>query len=338
MTSAIDTMSTTTARGVMRAALHTRYGGPEVVTCGEATRPVPGRGEVLVRVQAAAVSIGDHHIMTGKPYVIRLTPYCGLVRPKHAVLGSALAGRIEALGDGVTTLRVGDEVFGESVHGAFAEFVVVAADQLAGKPNNLSFEEAAAVPWAVTALQALRDLGRIAAGQRVLIHGASGGVGSWAVQIAKAFGAHVTAVCSTRNVERVRALGADVVIDYTSEDFADAPPFDLIFDTVASRSVGVFRRALTPKGRYVTCAGGDATFAWLFRIGVVALTSAFSSRTLTMSIAKPNRADLMVMKELIEAGKVRPSIEQVLPLSAISAALAHVGEGHAQGQTVVTVA
>ncbi len=323
---------------VMNAALHTRYGTPDVVTYGEITRPVPGEGEVLVRVHAAAVSIGDHHIMTGKPYIIRLTPHCGLMRPKHPVLGSAMAGVVEAVGAGVSALRVGDEVFGETAHGAFAELVVVGADQLAPKPASASFEEAAAVPWAVTALQALRDSGRLQAGQRVLINGASGGVGSWAVQIAKALGAHVTAVCSTRNVERVRALGADEVIDYTQQDFvAGDARYDLIFDTVANRSVGAFRRALTPRGTYVTCAGGGSTFAWIFRNALVALTSAVSRKTLKASIVKPNRADLVVLSELIEAGKVRPSIERVLPLSEIAAALAHVGERRAQGQTVVTM-
>ncbi|HEY0708932.1 MAG TPA: NAD(P)-dependent alcohol dehydrogenase, partial [Polyangia bacterium] len=199
----------------MRAIVHRRYGTPAVLEWSEIERPIPGDNDVLVRVHAAAVSIGDHHVVTGKPYVIRLSPHCGLLRPKSLVPGLALSGRVEAVGSKVTTLRPGDDVYGDAPAGAFAEYAAVPSHRLAPKPTNLSFEEAAATPWAVTPLQALRDVGALKAGQRVLINGASGGVGTWAIQIAKAFGAEVTAVCSGRNAEMVRTLGADAVIDYT---------------------------------------------------------------------------------------------------------------------------
>jgi NADPH:quinone reductase-like Zn-dependent oxidoreductase len=294
---------------------------------------------VLVRVHAAGASIGDHHVVTGKPYPIRLSPFGGLPRPKNRVPGMAMAGVVEAVGANVVGVRAGDEVFGEARSGAFAEYVAVPAERIAPRPSNLSFEEAAAVPWAVTALQGLRA-GRVRAGQRVLINGASGGVGTWAVQIAKALGGEVTAVCSTRNVEMVRALGAGEVIDYTREDFVEGGArFDLVLDLVGNRSLSSCKSALKPGGVYVACsaAGGD----WvgpLFRLAAVRLASLFTRKKLTAFFAAPSREDLLVLKELVEAGKARPVIERRYALGEVAEALRRVGEGHAQGQTVIRIA
>jgi NADPH:quinone reductase-like Zn-dependent oxidoreductase len=251
----------------------------------------------------------------------------------------AMAGVVEAVGANVTAFRPGEEVFGEAPRGAFAEYLVVAAMLLAPKPNNLSFEEAAATPWAVTALQGVRDAGGLKAGQRVLINGASGGVGTWAVQIAKALGAKVTAVCSTRNIEMVRALGADEVIDYTKEDFArGGARFDLMLDLVGNHPVSDCRKVLAQKGTYVACAGGESSLGWMFRIGVVLLTSLVTSQKLTTFIASPNQKDLLFLKEIVEAGKAKPVIGRRYALSEVADALRHVGEGHAQGQTVIRIA
>jgi NADPH:quinone reductase-like Zn-dependent oxidoreductase len=279
-------------------------------------------------------------VVTGKPYLIRLTPFGGLPRPRNRVPGAALAGRVEAVGAKVTTFRPGDEVYGQAATGAFAEYIVVPAKLIAPKPSNLSFEEAAVVPWAITALQGLRDTGGLVAGQRVLINGASGGVGTWAVQIAKALGAEVTAVCSTRNVEMVRALGASEVIDYTKRDFVSGGArFDLMLDMVGSRSLAECLSVLQPKGAYIACSdrGGD----WLGplpRLAALLLKSLFTSRKLKTFIASPNQADLIFLKELVESGQAKPIIERRYPLGEVAAALNHVGEGHAQGQTVIRIA
>jgi NADPH:quinone reductase-like Zn-dependent oxidoreductase len=319
----------------MHAIVRRRYGTPDVLSYEEVPRPVPGEHEVLVRVCAAAVSIGDHHVVTGKPYVVR-TAIGGLIRPGHQVPGSAMAGVVEAAGAGVTTLRAGDEVFGETTTGAFAQYVVVGADRLAPKPGNQSFEEAAATPWAVTPLQALRDAGGVEAGHRVLINGASGGVGSWGVQIAKAFGAHVTAVCTTRNVARMRALGADDVIDYTTTDFVAAGPrFDVMLDTVGNRSLLDCRRVLVPTGTLVSTSGGNTSLRWLRRLVAMMLLSSVSTRKLKPFIVSLNREDLLVLKELVETGSIKPSIDRRYALRDTAEALRHVGEGHAQGQTVI---
>lgn len=327
------------AGSTMRAVVHPRYGAPDVLACDEIERPRPGADEVLVRVHAAAASIGDHHVVTGKPYLIRLSPFGGLPRPRNRVPGAAMAGRVEAVGANVTTSRPGDEVYGEARNGAFAEYLVVPASRIAPRPSNLSFEEAAAAPWAVTALQGLRA-GRIKAGQRVLINGASGGVGTWAIQLAKALGAEVTAVCSTRNVAMVRALGADEVIDYTKQDFVDGGGrFDLMLDMVGNRSVSACTRVLTPRGTYVACSGrGGDWFGPLFRLGALLVTSLFTRRKLKTFVVSPNRDDLLFLKELIEAGKAKPVIERRYALSEVAEALRHVGEGHAQGQTVIQIA
>lgn len=321
----------------MQAIVRRRYGTPDVLSYEEVPRPVAGEHDVLVRVRAAGVSIGDHHIVTGKPYVIRPS-VGGLFRPGHRVPGSAMAGRVESAGAKVTTLRPGDEVFGETTSGAFAEYVVVRADRLAPKPRNLSFEEAAATPWAVTPLQALRDAGGVKAGDRVLIHGASGGVGSWGVQIAKAFGAHVTAVCSPRNVDRMRALGADEVIDYTTTDFvAGGPRFDVMLDAVGNRSLLDCRRVLVPTGRLVSTSGGNSGLRWLRRLAAMILISSFSNRKLKPFLVSLNQSDLLVLRDLVEAGRIRPAIDRRYALRDTADALRHVGEGHAQGQTVIEV-
>lgn len=323
----------------MRAIVHPRYGTPDVLELGEIERPVPGDDDVLVRVHAAAVSIGDHHIVTGKPYVIRLSPHAGMLRPRAGVPGTALAGRVEAVGAKVTSLRVGDEVFGDAPGGAFAEYAVVPVQRLAPKPANLSFDEAAAAPWAVTPLQALRDAGGLQPGQRVMINGASGGVGTWAIQLAKALGAHVTAVCSGRNAELVRALGADAVIDYTKEDFVSGGArFDLVFDTIGNRALSALRKVLTPTGTYVSCSGGDSSLRWMLRFAAASLTSLFTRQQLKMFVVSPNRDDLLALKELVEAGKARPFIEYHYPLSQTAEALRHVGGKHTRGQVVVRIA
>lgn len=329
------TTATTVSR-TMHAIVHRKYGPPDVLAYEEIARPVPGENDVLVRVHAAGASIGDHHIVTGKPHVIRPS-VGGLFRPGKLVPGACMAGRVEAVGAKVTTLRPGDEVYGEAT-GAFAEYVVVPATQIAPKPRNLSFEEAAVTPWAVTALQGLRDAGGLKAGQKVLINGASGGVGTWAVQIAKALGAHVTAVCSTRNVARMRALGADEVIDYTQADFvAGGACFDVMFDTVGNRSLSDCRSVLVPTGVFVSCSGGTSGTRWLIRVASMLVVSRFTTQKLKPFIVSPNQKDLLVLKELVEAGKVKPVIERHYALSEVAAALRHVGEGHAQGQTVIRV-
>lgn len=321
----------------MHAIVRRRYGTPDVLSYEEIPRPVPGEHDVLVRVCAAGASIGDHHTVTGRPWVIR-PAIGGLIRPRHQVPGSAMAGRVEAAGAKVTTLRAGDEVFGETTSGAFAEYVVVRADRLAPKPRNLSFEEAAATPWAVTPLQALRDAGGVRTGCRVVINGASGGVGSWGVQIAKALGAHVTAVCSTRNVPRMLALGADEVIDYTTTDFVSGGPrFDVMLDTVGNRSLSDCRRVLVPTGTFVSTSGGDSGLRWLRRLAAMTLISSLSTRKLKPFIVSLNRKDLMVLRDLVEAGKIKPAIDRRYALRDTADALRHVGEGHAQGQTVIQV-
>jgi NADPH:quinone reductase-like Zn-dependent oxidoreductase len=316
------------------------YGPPEVLGQESVERPVPHSSEVLVRVAAVGASIGDHHAITGRPYLIRLTPFGGIPGPRNPVPGTALSGWVEQLGPHVTGFEVGDEVFGQARAGAFAEYVVVPVNSLAHKPRNLSLLESAAVPWAQTALQGLRDAGRLRAGQKVLINGASGAVGGWAVQLAAAMGAVVTGVCSTRNLARVHALGARHVIDYTREDFTRLPTrYDLVFDVIGNHTLWALVGVLEARGTYVACAdrGGD----WLGpipRLLSMGVRSIFSRRRLTTFVATARAADLVTLKSLIEAGKVRPTIEHTLPLAQAAQALHRVGEGHGQGQTLLTVA
>ncbi len=328
------------ASRTMRAIVHERYGTPDVLTLGEVERPVPGDDEVLVRVHAAGASIGDHHVVTGKPYLIRATPFGGLPRPKNLVPGQTMAGVVEAVGAKVTSFRAGDEVYGQGRTGAFAEYMVIAAREIAKKPSNLSFDEAACVPWAFAALQGLRDVGGLTAGQKVLINGASGGVGTWAVQIAKAMGAEVTAVCSTRNVELVRSLGADHVIDYTKEDFATGGArFDLVMDAAGNRSLSDYKRALLPAGTYVACAVGNGDWAGpVLRMIAMLVLSLFSRQKLKPLLTTTGQKDLLFLTELVEAGKAKPVIERRYPLSEVAAALEHVGEGRTRGQIVIQIA
>jgi NADPH:quinone reductase-like Zn-dependent oxidoreductase len=320
----------------MRAIVHRRYGTPDLLTFEERARPVPGENEVLVRVQAAGANVGDLHIVTGTPYLIRLSPFGGFPRPRHPVPGATLSGRVEAVGAKVTTLKPGDEVFGQAAHGAFAEYAVVPARHLAPKPDNLTFEQAAAVPWGATALMALR---RLEAGQRVLINGASGGVGTWAVQIAKARGALVTAVCSTRNVELVRSLGADEVIDYSKEDFVTGGArFDLVLDLIGNRSVSESLSVLVPKGAFVPCSGGGGNWVGpLFRMVALLFRSIFTGHRLVTFVMAPDQDDLQLLKKLVEAGQAKPIIERTWPLGEAGEALQHVHRGHARGQIVVTI-
>ena len=324
----------------MRAVVQDRYGEPQAVLgLEDIARPVAKDGEVLVRVHAASIHVGDLILMKGLPYVLRLAT--GPRTPKHRVPGTDVAGTVEAVGKGVTQLRPGDAVFGWCT-GAFAEYVCAGADHFVPKPATLTFEQAAAVGVsASTALQLLRDQGKVQPGQKVLINGASGGVGTFAVQIAKAFGAEVTAVCSTRNVDLVRSIGADHLIDYTQEDFTQGGQrYDFILDNVGNHSLSATRRALTPNGKLQSNGGGHADGRWLGSLGSViaaAVVSLFARRQLGPSVKFPNRADLVILKGLIEDGKVTPVIDGTYPLSGTTEAIGHVGAGHARGTVVIAV-
>ena len=321
----------------MKAVVQDRYGKPEAVLgLQEIAKPAVKDGEVLVRVHAASIHVGDWLVVTGVPYIAR--PAYG--KPKGRVPGTDVAGTVEAVGNGVNGLRPGDEVFGWCT-GAFAEYASAPADHFVPKPANLTFQQAAAVGVsASTALQLLRDQGKIKPGQKVLINGASGGIGTFAVQVAKAFGAEVTGVCSTRNVEMVRSIGADHVIDYTREDFTrSGHRFDFILDNVANHSLSDTRRVLTPSGK-LQSNNGTSGGRWFGTIGTVlksATVSMFDRRQLGPAIKFANRADLLVLKELIEAGKITPVIDATYALSDTGKALAHVGEGHARGTVVISV-
>lgn len=322
----------------MRAIVQNTYGPPDVLELKDVPKPRVGDREVLIRVHGAGVDPADWHIMRGLPYIARMV--WGLVQPKEKVRGQDVAGHVEAVGDHVTQLQPGDEVFGWA-QGAFAEYAHAHENHLAPKPANLTFEQAAAVPLAaVTALQALRDVGGIRPGQTVLINGASGGVGTFAVQIGKAFGAEVTGACSTRNVDMVRSLGADVVIDYTKEDFTrSGRRYDLILDNVATHSLTECRRALTPKGTLVSNSGSSGG-RWIDGAGRVIKAKALSSlvgQTLRTFVTKWNSRDLMILKELIESGKIMPAIDRTFPLREAREAIAYVEAGHARGKVVISL-
>ena len=324
----------------MRAVVYTQYGPPEVLRLEEVEKPTPKDDEVLVKVHAAAANPLDWHLMRGAPFFVRLE--AGFPKPKNTVLGADIAGRVEAVGHKVTRFRPGDEVFGDlsgSGLGGFAEYVCAREDALALKPSNLSFEEEAAVPVAaVTALQGLRDKGQVRPGQKVLINGASGGVGTFAVGLARHFGADVTGVCSTRNLELVRSIGADGVVDYTREDFTrTGRQYDLILDAVGNRSVSDYERALAPQGRCVVV--GFTTLAHLLR---VLSLGAWVSRTGDkkvglMGTAKPNREDLIFIKELLEIGEVAPVIDRTYPLSEVPEAIGYLEGGRARGKVVIDI-
>jgi NADPH:quinone reductase-like Zn-dependent oxidoreductase len=319
----------------MRAIIQDRYGSAEVLEAQDIERPEIGEDEVLVRVHAASIHVGDWILMTGVPYVMRMGT--GLSKPKNRVPGTDVAGTVEKVGPQVQSLQPGDEVFGWCT-GAFAEYASGSEDQFVKKPANLTFEQAAAVGVsATTALQLLRDDGKVQPGQKVLINGASGGVGTFAVQIAKALGAEVTGVCSTKNVELVRSIGADHVIDYTREDFrAGAERYDLILDNIGDRSMSDTRRALTPNGTLLSNGGGHAP-GKLGRVIRNSLVSMVVRQQGRPSVKVQNRADLVALKDLIEAGKVTPVIGGTYALSQTADAIGHVATGHARGTLVIAV-
>ena len=321
----------------MRAVVHDEYGSPDVLEVREVDRPVVGDDDVLVRVHATSVNPADWHRVTGLPYIARIES--GLRKPKRSIPGFDMAGRVEAVGSNVTGFEAGDEVFGE-VAGAYAEYVCAPENGISLKPANLTFEQAAAVPVAaLTALQGLRDKGRIEEGHRVLINGASGGVGTFAVQIARSFGAHVTAVCSARNVDMVRSIGADVVVDYTREDFTrGGRQYDLMLDIAGNRSLSDCRRVISHKGVYVLVGGPKGR--WLGpvpRLLRTLLASPLVSQRMVGMLAKQTAEDLAVLKELLESGAVVPVIDRCYTLSEVREALGHQEDGHARGKTVITV-
>jgi len=318
----------------VKALVYRRYGGPEELELADVPLPQPGEREVLVRVHATSVNGADRVLLRGEPFLVRLG--MGFLRPRHATLGFDVAGRVEAVGSLVTQFRVGDDVFGASRFGAFAELVCVAEQTLVPKPCVVSFEDAAATPTAgYTALQGLRK-GGIDAGQQVLIDGASGGVGTFAVQIAKAYGADVTAVCSTRNVEIVRALGASRVIDYRREDFTrDGPRYDLVLAANAYRPLSAYRRVLKPHGCYVMTGGGGVEILQAMLLGAV--VSMTSSRRMGNLMAVARKSDLVVLSELLETGKIKPVIDRTVALSDVPAAIRYLEEEHARGKIVVEV-
>jgi NADPH:quinone reductase-like Zn-dependent oxidoreductase len=323
----------------MKAAIYTRYGPPDVVQVTQVEKPVPKDGEILINVRAASVNPLDWHFMRGLPYLVRLM--AGLGKPKDTRLGVDVAGRVEAVGKNVTQFKPGDEVFG-SCRGAFAEYACTAETGLFKKPNTVTFEQAASVPVAAyTALQGLRDAGQIQPGQKVLINGAAGGVGTFAVQIAKSFGADVTAVCSTRNVEMVRSIGADRVIDYTKEDFTQGGQrYDLFFDAVGNHSLFASRRVLNPRGIYIPAGG--STDRWMIgplgRALTTLVVSWFVSQKLVIFfLAKPRQADLATMHDLMKSGKLTPVIDRRYPLSEVPEAIRYLEQGHARGKVVITL-
>ena len=323
----------------MKAIVRDTYGSPEVLELRDIDKPEIADDEVLVRVHAAGVDRGVWHIMTGLPYPIRLAGY-GLRAPKNPIIGSDVAGVVEMVGKNVTRFQPGDEVFGIG-KGSYAEYVCAREDKLAHKPANLTFEQAAVVAISgLPALQGLRDYGRVEPEQKVLVIGASGGVGIFAVQIAKTFGAHVTGVCSTTKVGMVRSIGADHVIDYTRDDFAEGEQrYDLILDIGGNSSLARLRRALAPRGTLII-VGGETDGRWLGgtdRQLRALMLSPFVGQKLGTFVASENHEDMNVLKELIEVGKVTPVIDRTYPLSEVPEAIRYLEEGHARGKVVITV-
>jgi NADPH:quinone reductase-like Zn-dependent oxidoreductase len=323
----------------MKAIVYTRYGPPEVLQLKEVAKPTPKEDEVLVKVHAASVNAYDWHLLSADIFLVRLMGG-GLLKPKNTILGADIAGRVEAVGRNVKQFQPGDEVFGDIAgcgNGGFAEYASVPEYLLVLKPANLSFEEAAAVPMAaVTALQGVRDQGKIQPGQKVLINGASGGVGTFAVQIAKSFGAEVTAVCSTRNLDMARSIGADQVIDYTQEDFTqNGQQYDLILAVNGYHPILAYKRALTPKGIYVMAGGTPAQIFQAMLLGP--WMSKTGGKKMGNVSAKQSQTDLVYLKGLLEAGKIKPVIDKCYPLSETAEALRYRGEGHARGKVVITV-
>ena len=333
------TKPATTEENTMKAIVYHKYGSPDVLRLEEIEKPVPNDNQVLIRVRAGSVNPLDWHYMRGTPYIGRLGEM-GLLKPKVTRLGVDYAGTVESVGRNVTQFKPGDEVFGGR-NGAFAEYVCVLEDRaVVLKPANLTFEQASSVPVAaVTALQGLRDKGKIQPGQKVLINGASGGVGTFAVQIAKSFGADVTGVCSTRNVDMVRSIGADQVIDYTREDFTKSGQrYDLILDCVGNHSLLECRRALKPKGKYIMVGGQAGRWIRPLDRAIRAMVlSRFVSQDIAMFLAKLNKEDLTILRDLMQAGKVTPVIDRRYGLSEVPEAIRYLEKGHAQGKAVITV-
>ncbi|HSW35496.1 MAG TPA: NAD(P)-dependent alcohol dehydrogenase [Candidatus Limnocylindrales bacterium] len=323
----------------MKAIIAAKYGPPDVLQFKEVEKPVPRDDEVLIKIHAASINAYDWHLLTADFVLVRLMGG-GLLKPKNPRPGEDVAGRVEAVGKNVLQFKPGDEVFGDLCEcgcGGFAEYVCARENALVLKPANLTFEEAAAVPMAaVTALHGLRDIGRIQPGQRVLVNGASGGVGTFAVQIAKSFGAEVTAVCSTRNLEQAGNLGADHVIDYTREDFTrSGRRYDLIFAANGYHPLSAYKRALSPKGTYVMAGGSLGQIMQAMLLGP--LMSRTGGKKMAGLTSRPNQKDLLFVKGLIETGKVKPVIDKCYPLSEIPEALRYLGKGHARGKVVISI-
>ena len=317
----------------MKAIVYTQYGSPDVLRFQDMETPKPKDNEVLVKIYAASANAADWHLMRAEPFLARLEN--GLLKPKNTKLGADVAGRVEAVGKNVTQFQAGDDVFGElplDGLGSFAEYVCSTEDALALKPANITIEQAAAVPLAAfTALQGLRDKGQIQAGQKVLINGAAGGVGHFAVQIAKSFGTEVTGVCSTRNLDMVRSIGADHVIDYTKEDFTQTGQrYDLIFDAVGNRSVSDLKSALSPNG--ICSVAGFTSLSRLFQVMLLG-----GKKVGLMETAYSNKKDLLFIKDLLEAGKVVPVIDRSYPFGETPEAIRYLEKGHAQGKVVITM-
>jgi len=327
----------------MKAVVYTDYGSPDVLQIRDIKKPVPNDNQILIKVRAASINPLDWHFIEGTPYIMRAMGV-GLRKPKDPRLGVDLAGEVEAVGKNVTEFKPGDEVFGAR-DGAFAEYVCARADRaVVLKPANITFEQAASVPIAaITALQGLRDKGKIQPEQKVLINGASGGVGTFAVQIAKSYGAEVTGVCSTRNLDLVRSLGADHVIDYTKEDFTKGKQrYDLILDNVGTQPLSGFRHALQPKGICVMIGGGGPNDGGLIgplgRPVKALMLSPFISQKMSMFMAELNKKDLTILGDLMQSGKVKPVIDRTYPLSQIAEAIRYLEQGHARGKVIITVA
>jgi NADPH:quinone reductase-like Zn-dependent oxidoreductase len=322
----------------MKAIIYTKYGPPEVLQLKEVEKPTPKENEVLVKVFAASANPADWHMIRGEPKFARLT--FGLTKPKNIIPGIDIAGKVEAIGKNVKGFQPGDEVFGDSGWGgAFAEYVCVSENRVVIKPSNISFEEGASISVAaISALQGLRDKGKVQAGQKVLINGASGGVGTFAVQLAKFFGAEVTRVCSTRNLDLVRSIGADKVIDYTKEDFTStSQKYDLIIDNVANRSVTDLKRALSPNGLCVII--GFSSLSRMFQhMFVGPLVSMIGNKKIGgLGTAKLNQKDLNFLKELLETSKIKPVIIKRYPLSEVPDAIRYIEEGHARGKVIINI-
>ena len=323
----------------MKAIINTTYGSPDVLRLVELETPTPAADEVLIRIHAASVNAYDWHLLRADPFLVRLS--MGFFRPRNPMLGADVAGQIVAIGRDVTQFKPGDEIYGDLSacgNGGFAEYVAVPEKYVARKPASLTFKQAAAVPMAaVTALQGLRDVGSVQPGHKVLINGASGGVGTFAVQIAKALGAEVTAVCSTSKIDLTQSLGADHVIDYAKEDFTrNGRQYDLILAVNGDRSLGDYERVLMPNGTYAMVGGSNSQIFQALLRGPIKSRS--GGKRFTTVSAKPNQADLEVMNDLIETGRVRPVVDRCYPLSETAEALRYVEAGHARGKVVITIA